>query len=134
MTSLNQGTEEFFRTVARRVVPEVADLDDRGLAHFAAIVDRALGDRPREVRKKFATFLGVLRWAPVLRYGAPFDRLSGARQDAVLRWFEDAPIGLLRQGLWGLKSVVFMGYYGRAEVWEEIGYAPSVDALERLRA
>lgn len=134
MKSLQAEAEAFLLVVAQRIVPEVADLDDRGLAHFGAIVDRALGDRPEEVRKKFATFLGVLRWAPLLRYGAPFDRLSGGRQDAVLRWFEDAPIGLLRQGLWGLKSMVFMGYYGRSEVWEEIGYAPRFDSLERLRA
>lgn len=134
MKSLQSDKEAFLLVVARRIVPEVAALDERGLAHFAAIIDRALGDRPEDVRKKFATFLGVLRWAPVLRYGAPLDRLAPRRQDAVLRWFEDAPVGLLRQGTWGLKSMVFMGFYGRAEVWDEIGYAPTFDSLERLRA
>jgi hypothetical protein len=134
MKSLARDKQRFLLAVARRVVPEVAGLDERGLAHFTTIIDRALCDRPADVRKKFATFLGVLRWAPVVRYGAPFDRLRPDTQDAVLRWFEDAPIGLLRQGLWGLKSMVFMGYYGRAEVWHEIGYAPSFDSLERLRA
>jgi hypothetical protein len=134
MKSLQPDKEAFLLVVARRVVPEVADLDDRGLVHFTAIIDRALADRPVDVRKKFVTFLGVLRWAPALRYGAPFDRLRLDKQDAVLRWFEDAPIGLLRQGLWGLKSMVFMGYYGRSEAWDEIGYAPTFDSLERLRA
>lgn len=134
MKSLEPAKEQFLLTLARRVVPEVVELDERGLGHLTAIIDRALGDRPEEMRTKFATFLGVLRWAPMLRYGAPFDRLRPDRQDAVLRWFENAPVGLLRQGLWGLKSMVFMGYYGRAEAWDEIGYAPSFDSLERLRA
>lgn len=134
MKSIGPDKEAFLVAVARRVVPEVAMLDERGLVHFTAIIDRALGDRSEEVRTKFGTFLSVLRWAPVVRYGAPFDRLAPRRQDAVLRWFEDAPIGLLRKGLWGLKSMVFMGYYARAEAWDEIGYAPSFDSLERLRA
>jgi len=99
-----------------------------------ALIDRTLGDRGESVRRKLATFLAVLRWAPVVRYGKTFPELTPARQDAVLRWFESAPVTLLRQGLWGLKSMVFLGYYGRAEAWEEIGYAPSFDSLERLGA
>ncbi len=134
MKFLPEDKTEFLLVLARRIVPEVVELDERGMAHFRTIIDRALGERPDEVRKKFATFLGVLRWAPVLRYLSPFDRLTIRRQDAVLRWFEGAPIGLLRQGLWGLKSMVFMGYYGRTDVWEEIGYEPSFDSLERLDA
>jgi len=134
MTSLNEERAWFLLVVAGRIVPEVAALDERGRAQLLAIIDRALADRGPEVCRKFAVFLGVLRLAPVLRYGATFSRLRPHRQDAVLRWFESAPFGLLRQGTWGLKSMVFMGYYGRAEAWEEIGYAPSFDSLERLRA
>jgi hypothetical protein len=134
MKSLAQEKAEFLLVVAERVVPEVAELDRTALGHFFAIVDRALMGRPPEVRKQFATFLGVLRWAPMFRYGAPFEKLQAERQDAVLGWFEDCPVSLLRQGFWGLKSLVFMGYYGRTEVWEEIGYAPSFDSTERLHA
>jgi hypothetical protein len=134
MKSLAQEKAEFLLVVARRVVPEVAELDRAGLGHFYSIVDRALMGRPPEVRKQFAIFLGVVRWTPLFRYGVPFEKLRPERQDAVLRWFEDCPVGLLRTGFWGLKSVVFMGYYARTEVWEEIGYAPSFDSAERLHA
>jgi hypothetical protein len=134
MTSLNEEQAGFLRLLARRIVPEVAALDERGCAQLLAIIDRALLDRGPEVCRKFGVFLGVLRWAPMVRYGTAFPKLAPERQDAVLRWFESAPLGLLRQGLWGLKSMVFMGYYGRAEAWEEIGYAPSFDSLERLGA
>lgn len=134
MTSLGQERAAFLLVVARRIVPEVAALDESALLQMLALIDRTLSDRGTKVSRQFATFLSVLRWAPVARYGTSFCRLRPERQDLVLRWFESAPIALLRQGLWGLKSMVFLGYYGRAEAWEEIGYAPAFDSLERLRA
>ena len=134
MKSLSDDSVAFLFVVARRVVPEVADLDERSLARMAVIIDRALSDRPHSVRKQFATFLGVVRWAPVVRYLSPFERLSGTKQDATLRWFESCPVALLRKGFWGLKSLVFMGFYGRTETWDEIGYHPSFDARDRLHA
>jgi len=36
------------------------------------IIDRALLDRGPEVGRKFSLFLDVLRWAPLVRYGATF--------------------------------------------------------------
>ena len=134
MTSLNEEQTAFLLVVARRIVPEVAGLGEWGCAQLLAIIDQALMDRGAEVCRKFGVFLGVLRWAPVVRYGRLFPGLRPDRQDAVLRWVESAPLGLLRQGTWGLKSMAFMGYYGRVEAWEEIGYAPSFDSLERLGA
>ncbi|HOC43632.1 MAG TPA: hypothetical protein PKJ99_11515 [Thermoanaerobaculales bacterium] len=134
MISLDDKCAAFLLVVARRIVPEVAALDEGGVAQLLAIIDRGLADRGADVCRKFATFLRVLRWAPVARYGRAFPALAAGRQDAVLRWFESAPVGLLRQGMWGLKSMVYLGYYGRPEAWEEIGYAPAFDSLERLGA
>jgi len=113
--------------VAETITPEVASLDVDGRARMETIVDTALQDRDAGTRKQFGTFLGVIRLAPVLRFGRAFDRLDGARRNAVLRWFEDCPISLLRKGFWGLKVLVFMGYYGQSEHWDEIGYAPDFD-------
>ena len=134
MTSLDETRAAFLLIVARRIVPEVATLDEPGLSAMLDLIDRTLAERGEGVRRKLAVFLGVLRWGPALRYGRPFDALQPQRQDAVLRWFESAPLSPLRQGMWGLKSMVFMGYYARAEAWQEIGYAPAFDSLERLRA
>ena len=134
MRSLERGKEELLLVVARRIVPEVAALDEAGLLAMLDLIDRTLAERGEGVRRKLAVFLEVLRWGPALRYGRPFDALPPQRQDAVLGWFESAPLSPLRQGMWGLKSMVFMGYYARAEAWQEIGYAPAFDSLERLRA
>jgi len=134
MKSLSQEKAEFLQVLAARIVPETAELDVAGLGRFFGIIDQALQDRPPSVRRQFATFLGVVRWAPVARYGGPFDKLRAERQDAVLRWFEDCPVGLLRKGFWGLKAMIFMGYYGQPETNELVGYAPEIDGGASLHA
>jgi hypothetical protein len=134
MKSLSQDKAEFLQVLAARIVPELTDLDAAGLGRFFGIIDDALQNRPASVRGQFAVFLGVLRWAPVTRYGGPFENLRGDRQDAVLRWFEDCPVSLLRKGFWGLKAMVFMGYYGQPETNALVGYAPSFDGRDGLHA
>jgi len=122
----------FLMCVAGRIVPATASLGAEGRARFAAIVTRALAARPRAIQRQFRLFLALLRWAPVVRFGARFDRLRPERQDAVLRWLMDAPLARLRGGMWGLRALVFMGYYGQPEVWPAIHYAPSFAGNERL--
>jgi hypothetical protein len=134
MKSLAAGKAGLLRVLAARIVPETCALDAAGLHRFFSIVDDALQERKPSVRRQFAVFLGVLRWAPMVRYGSRLDRLRGDRQDAVLRWFEDCPVGLLRKGFWGLKAMVFMGYYGQPETNELIGYRARFDGREGLRA
>ncbi len=132
MTPLSERQWAFFLAVAARVVPAVTSLDEAGRERFAAIVGTALAGRPRSLRRQFALFLSAVRWAPALRFGAPFDRLAPAAQDSVLRWFMDAPAAKLRGGFWGLRALVFMGYYGQPEVWGAIRYAPSFSGNEFL--
>jgi len=134
MKSLSTEKAEFLQVLASRIVPETKELDDDGRKRFFDIVDGALLDRPEQVRRQFAIFLGLIRSAPLIRYGKTFEKLSSDRQDAVLRWFEDFPVGLLRKGFWGLKAMVFMGYYGQPETNELIGYAPEFDGRARLHA
>ena len=134
MKSLSRDKAEFLRVLASRIVPETSCLDASSLGRFFGIIDEALCDREPAVRRQFATFLGVVRWAPLVRFGGPFERLSAERQDAVLRWFENCPIDLLRKGTWGLKTMVFMGYYAQPETNALVGYDPTFDGRDGLRA
>jgi hypothetical protein len=134
MKSLSQEKAEFLQVLAARIVPETAALDAVGLGRFFGIMDEALQGRPPAVRRQFAAFLGILRWAPLARYGTPLENLRADRQDAVLRWFEDCPVSLLRKGFWGLKAMVFMGYYGQPETNKLVGYAPEFDGRAGLHA
>lgn len=124
MNTLNETSREQLLGIAARVVPASSGLDDAGRREFLEIVDTALGARPEAMQRQLALFLKILWWAPVMRYGRPFGGLAPRRQDGVLRWFQESPVQKIRQGLWGLKTLVFMGYYGRVAAWEEIGYAP----------
>ncbi len=115
----------FFLALAARIVPESAALDPAANDRLIALVNDMLSTRPPKMLRELALFLRVVRWLPALRYGRPLDRLAPEAQDAALRWFQDSPIELLQKGFWGLKTLAYLGYYGRPEVGETIGYRPS---------
>ena len=132
MPPLSQRKWAFLMCVAGCIVPAAADLDADGRSRFIAIVGKALVERPRSIQRQFVLFLGLMRWLTLVRFGAPFDRLSPANQDAALRWLLDAPLAKLRSGFWGLRALVFMGYYGQTEVWPSLRYTPSFTGNEML--
>jgi hypothetical protein len=68
-----------------------------------------------------------------LRRGRRFPRLAPAGRVRCLLRFQDSPILLLRRGFWGLRTLAFMGYYGRAEAAAGIGYAASAAGWEARR-
>lgn len=134
MQTLSESKWVFLLLTAEAIVPEVASLDAGERRAFRAILEDALAGRPPGVRRQLSLFLTILRLAPVLRWGAPLDRLPSERRRAVLRWFENAPLTLLRKGFWGLKALTFMGYYARPEVAGALGYTPAFDGNARLHA
>jgi hypothetical protein len=116
---------ELLLTIGGRIAPGIRALDAGGQDRVLAIVEHAVASRSPRVQRQLGLFLQVVRWLPAFRYGRTFERLDGERQDAVLRWFHDAPLAALRHGFWGVKTLIFMGYYGRPEVGDEIGYRPA---------
>lgn len=134
MGALTDNQRSLLRTLACRIVPDAAHFTDAQHASMLALVDDALGARQPGMRRQFALFLNVLRLAPLVRYGRTLDRLDGARQDAVLRFFQDAPIQLVRSGFWGVRTLIFIGCYGRPDAGAAIGYSPSTDGNAVLHA
>lgn len=112
-----------FRALAPTIVPEAGELDEEGWRRAETIIEDALADRPESMKRQLRLFVRIATWLPLLRYGRPFTRLSPERRAAFLKSLQDAPFLLLRRGFWGLRTLVFMGYYGQPEVQEEIGYA-----------
>jgi hypothetical protein len=127
--NLDQDAVNRLETVAAIVVSGYSSIDSEGRVRFLEIIDEALGERPESMRRQLALFLKVLNVAPYLRWGRPLARLKAADAERALRWFQEAPVAKLRQGFWGLKTLVFMGYYGRNEVWPEVGYAPDFNGV-----
>lgn len=125
---------DFLLTVGERIVPGLSVLDEAARESARDIIEHAIAKRPPSLQRQLGIFLHLLRWSPVARYGRRFERLNPARQDAVLRWFHDAPLAPLRHGFWGVKTLICMGYYGRPEAGEEIGYRPSRSGNDFLHA
>jgi hypothetical protein len=134
MSTLSVEQWSLVLAVGARLVPEVAALDERQQESFRAIVSDALAERSATMRRQLGVFLGLVERAPVVRFGARFTRLPVATQDRVLRWLQDAPIGLLRSGFWGMKALVLMGYYARPDAAAEVGWTPSFAGNEKLHA
>lgn len=133
MSALSPDRRELLLSLARRIVPGVAELDDASRAEFLALIEGFVDGRPAALRAQLFLFLSVLRWLPALLHGARFERLPPEAQDAFLRRVQDAPSALVRKGFWGVKALVFMGYYGRPAAGPSIGYRPSRTGNDLLR-
>ena len=111
-----------FRAVATCVVPEAARLEAAQWDEMEAIVARAIAARSRSVQRQLTLFLILLEWLPLLRYARRLSRLDTARRANFLDRLQRAPLLLLRRGLWGVRTLILMGYYGRPAAAREIGY------------
>ncbi|HEX7119153.1 MAG TPA: gluconate 2-dehydrogenase subunit 3 family protein [Longimicrobiales bacterium] len=111
-----------FRAIATTIVPEAAALDADDWAELERIIEAALATRPAKMRRQLRMLIRVIQLRPLLRYGRPFTALDPDRRTRVLRRFENARLLLLRRGFWGLRTLVFMGYYARPAAAATIGY------------
>ena len=122
-----------FRAVAVTVVPEATRLEPAQWDELEAIVAHAVAARPRRVRRQLALLLHLLEWLPLLRYGRRFSRLDPARRTRLLGAWQTASLLLLRRGVWGLRTLVLMGYYGRPAAAGAIGYRADARGWEARR-
>jgi hypothetical protein len=113
---------ERFRSIACVIVPEATALDDAGWTELEGIVEKGLATRPPSVRRQLRILVRVLDLLPLFRFGRTLRALDPARRTRFLLAIENAPLLLLRRGFWGLRTLVFMGYYGREEAAAAIGY------------
>lgn len=111
-----------FRAVAETVVRETASLGPEGWRELEAAVEGALAARPESVRRQLVTFLRVIEYLPLLRRLRTFSRLPLDARFEVLHDFEMSPRLLFRRGMWGLRTLVFLGYYTRDDVQGALGY------------
>ena len=129
---LSEKKAKFILVLARRIVPEVANLDQKEQREIAGVVDEALAIRGSALQFQFKTFLDLIRFSSMLRHGKTLERCAPEVQDRLLKKFEDSRIPRIRAGMWGLKTLIFMGYYGRHERAEQIKYTPSLNGNEKL--
>ena len=111
-----------FRAIATTVVPEASALDEAGWSALEALVEKTLARRPAAMRRQVVAFVRAIEHLPRLRWGRPFSALGPEERTRFLSGLEHAPVLLLRRGFWGLRTLVFLGYYARPEAAAAIGY------------
>ena len=115
---LGAFTSALLLRLAGRIVPEITRATPDTRRVLIETVNAALRLRPTGQQWEFR--------AMVLGLGVVTAPLPAKWQDTVLRYFEGAPLTILRVGVWGLKTLVFMGYYSQQAVIAGICYAPSM--------
>lgn len=122
-----------FRDVAMTVVPESAELGEDGWNELESLVVESLRQRPAAVRRKLRLFMKLVQWLPVLRYGRSFTALSHQRRTRFLARLQEHRLAALRLGFWGLRTLCFLGYYGRAGGARSVGYRPDAAGWDAWR-
>jgi len=122
-----------FQALATTIVPEATRLTTGEWLEVEAIVEDYLSRRPESIRRQLRLFVRVLGLAALARYGRPLVALDPATRTRFLARVQDAPILLLRRGFWGLRTMVYLGYYSRAEAANEIGYRANARGWEARR-
>jgi hypothetical protein len=124
---LGSGQQRFLLCLAACIVPQSAGAPAQVTDPLLAAVDEELLPRPRLQQLEFKLLLFAIRWMTVPFTLHRFERLPGERQARWLSFLENAPLTLLRVGIWGLKTLVFLGYYTQDGVQQRILYLPSKD-------
>ena len=111
-----------FRALAAAIVPEAADLDEAGWRGVEVVIDDALASRPASLRRQLVLFIRLLGWISLARFGKRLRSLDAGRRARLLTAFERSRWLVFRRGFWGLRALVFLGYWGRPEAAAAVGY------------
>lgn len=117
----------FLQHLATRIVPEARNLSPAQRKRLRMTIRLMLLQRSGMERFQIRLFLFAMRWLPALLYLRPFERIPAQAQDRFLAFLESAPLKVVRAGFWGLKTLIFMGYYGQGQIARDIHYTPSLE-------
>jgi hypothetical protein len=115
------------------VVPDAKQLDEPNWLALEALVEDALEIRTPTLRRQLQLFLRAIEWLPVVRYGRTFTALGTEQRSRVFRYLQDHPVERIRCGFWGLRTLALLGYYGRPDGADAIGYRPDARGWEAVQ-
>jgi|SRR5688572_15838592 len=130
---MNISDRPAFRSIAEAVVPESQRMTPTEWQDFGAVIDRALMRRPASMRRQLTVFLNLLNVLSFVRYRCSLRRASIQQRTSLLERIENSPLLLFRRGFWGLRTLVFMGYYARPQCGHALGYTAAARGWELRR-
>ena len=111
-----------FRAVAEGVLPPVRAYQAEDWRKAESVVETALRDRPPGMVRQLHLFLRVVNLLPLLTRGRTLRGMDPDAREAFLSRLQDSRLLPIRRGVWGIRTLAFMGHYGRPEVHPTIGY------------
>ncbi|MEO7963563.1 MAG: hypothetical protein ABIT38_06590 [Gemmatimonadaceae bacterium] len=131
--SVLQPVQSTFRAVAETVVAEAASLRPQEWRELQDVVEEALAMRPEKMRQQLVLLLRAIEYLPLARYLRPFSRLDTKRRASFLASLQSSPRLAIRRGFWGLRTLIFLGYYTRDDVQASLGYRPHANGWSARR-
>ena len=110
------------RAIGGVVLPDPEALDEEGWQKAEAVMEHALALRPAKVKQQLKFFLRMVNVLPVLTTGRTLEKLSLKRRAAFLQRLQRSPLLPVRRGIWGVRTLIFMGYYTQDSIRKGIGY------------
>jgi hypothetical protein len=114
-----------FRALMTAIVPEAATLDAAAWQEAENIIARALAERSAGVRRQLAVFLLLLEAIALVRHQRRLLSVAPPDRYKLLESLSKSRFILLRRGVWGIRTLAFMGYYARPAAARAIGYRAS---------
>jgi hypothetical protein len=103
-------------------VPSSAGFDEARWTRVESIIVGALNERPASVRGQVGLFLRALDIFSRVRHLRGLARLRAPQALRLMQALERSRVPLLRRGVWGVRTLAFMGCYADERARDEIGY------------
>jgi hypothetical protein len=120
--SVLSSLQEPLRAIGSVVLPSPEALDEEGWETAESIIEGALADKPAGVKLQLRLFLRAVNLLPLATTGRTLANLPLEKRTAFLERLHKSPLMPLRRGLWGVRTLLFMGYYNQDLVRKAIGY------------
>jgi len=131
--SLLASVRRPFRALATVFIPETAQADESAWQPLEQIVADALAARPPALARQVLLFIRILDGISLARHGRRLGSLDPAARTRLVEGIATSRVLLLRRGVWGLRTLVQMGWYGQPEVQRSLGYRASAAGWEAPR-
>jgi hypothetical protein len=122
-----------FRALAEIFIPETAQAAPATWLRLEHVVVGVLAGRPAAMRRQVLLFIRILDLLARVRHGRGLGALDPIRRTRLITSVGGSRWLLLRRGVWGLRTLVQMGYYTQPEVQAELGYRATRAGWEARR-
>lgn len=104
------------------LVPETAGATPEQWAELERTIEQVLATRAPGLRRQLGIFMRLLDAVARIRFGRPLAQLDPPRREAFLEGLARSPLLFIRRGIWGLRTLVMMGWYTQPGVAASLGY------------